>query len=586
MVPGTAVRRGSTGSLRNSPRTNRSRGGTPNRSRPTSRASSNSPSRRVNAQRRIDVSVDDVYDRITSATNRLTDCNISQFTGSKEQDVEDWLQQFEDLSLARRWDETTKKEQLPTFFAGTARRWLANRQEGPSMFRDADTRNPIRGQKYWNELTWKEAKLEIEAHFLPQGYKDHLYARLNRPQKKGEDIICFYDDKVYVANRLGKTAAETIRAIKRTLLPEYLQLTGVTRDFDLFELLANLKEADLVIQKSQRSRKTTEERPHFPVRGRRDGRSNIPVKVDRNPRRCYNCYGYGHLSRDCRAPQPLRDQRRNFEPPTRRFNNYRQEPPTTNVYPTGGTNRPINDFARNFDRPANSQFRSHDRPTNPQVSGYNQQTNRPNNYGRHVSAPPVRPALQYEVEERDDWESREIDEQIIGIKSIRIGPQEPEYLLPVEVGTLTVDGLLDTGACMSCMEYNLFRKCCSTTPMMAPEGLVIQGVGDSRIEPVGVASVTYGYYDQSGKKHEVEILTVILSELRHKLIIGRDFTYRTNLKLDTENRSVRCEAPRPARAPQTKLVYGKVDTEIPARSIAIMQVDVSGIVEPLEGVVG
>lgn len=257
------------------------------------------------------MSVDQVYDRIAGATNRLTDHRIEPFSGTTNPSIDEWLEEFEDFATARRWDELTKKEQLPTFFIGSARRWLSVRRQQPPMYRPQGVREPLRGQKFWSELTWNDIMEEAKTHFLPQGYREHLRDRLNRQQSKGEDIISFYDEKLYVAGKLGRTTNETIRAIKRSLLPEYMTLVGVSRDSDLYELLANLKEAELIIRKSSKRRDDE-------WRDNKQQTKQITAQEDgMESKRCYNCNQFGHIGRNCGYSRIFRDQRRNFEPPYR-----------------------------------------------------------------------------------------------------------------------------------------------------------------------------------------------------------------------------------------------------------------------------
>jgi len=70
--------------------------------------------------------MDYLYERFAQATHRLTDFTIPSFDGSG--DIEDWFRRYEDLATARRWGDDCRKEQLTTFFSGSASQWLAVRR--------------------------------------------------------------------------------------------------------------------------------------------------------------------------------------------------------------------------------------------------------------------------------------------------------------------------------------------------------------------------------------------------------------------------------------------------------------------------
>jgi len=72
-----------------------------------------------------EIGLNQVYNRFTEATNRLTEIRVELFDGGPESDIVNWLERYEDMALARRWDELAKKEQLPSFFTGAARYWLS-----------------------------------------------------------------------------------------------------------------------------------------------------------------------------------------------------------------------------------------------------------------------------------------------------------------------------------------------------------------------------------------------------------------------------------------------------------------------------
>lgn len=130
------------------------------------RSLTRSESRTWNNQEVEGIPVSSVYDGITSATNRLTDCSIEPFDGTKSNDIQDWLRRYNDFALARRWDEIAKKEQLPTFFVDSPGKWLAERRRRHVSPIDPD--KPALNEIPWSQLTWKQVERILIKHYSPQ----------------------------------------------------------------------------------------------------------------------------------------------------------------------------------------------------------------------------------------------------------------------------------------------------------------------------------------------------------------------------------------------------------------------------------
>lgn len=315
----------------------------------------NSPIRtaRSGTTNRADVGIDYVYDRITEATNRLTDITIESFNGIG--DIEDWFRRYEDLAVARRWDDAGRKEQLPTFFTGPAGQWLAVRRT--TIFASPSTSEDRRpNQIPWDELTWSQVKKIIIDHYLPDDYRENLRAKLDEKQKPNESLVAFFDRKVYIANRLGRTNGETIKAIKKTLLPEYQKILGVYETYDLEKLLIKLKEAGRIIRRVDKPRRADQVQGEEPSRCRNGYNIKGNTSANNMERRNYSCYRCGrpgHIASSCRAPPHLVDQRRNFVNPRNGLTsgpvgrsyqepqaNYNSGPRNANQLPPDRTNVP------------------------------------------------------------------------------------------------------------------------------------------------------------------------------------------------------------------------------------------------------
>jgi len=187
------------------------------------------------------------------------------------------------LAIARRWDETSRKEQLPTFFTGTAGQWLAVRRT--TTFAENNQELRPTSSIPWATLTWSQVKSEVISHYLPDDYYDHLRSQPEEKQQRGEDIVSFFDKKVYIANKLRRTPGETMKAIKRTLLPEYQKTLGVYETFNLDELLYKLKEAHLIIKRMGKFGRNEQRRRDEPS-GRREGQRSDHNRPPARQRTC------------------------------------------------------------------------------------------------------------------------------------------------------------------------------------------------------------------------------------------------------------------------------------------------------------
>ena len=494
------------------------------------------------------IGLDEVYDRITAATNRLTDHSIDPFDGTNGSDIEDWLRRYENLATARRWDDIAKKEQLPTFFTGTAARWLQFRQE--QLFPNPYSKPPATFETPWPKLTWAQVKTTLTRHYLPDDYHEFLRARLNERQKRNQDLVSFFDDKVFIAGRLGMPDEKIMRSIRCALLPEYQNLMGTARSFDLDEFLERLKEADIIYRSNERRRPERTAREE--TRPAPQIRNVAPQRQAVNSRRCYNCQGVGHLSRDCRAPQYIRDQRRNFQPPynQRAYNqaNWNQAPAMPHA--SGQAYQPYQQGSHAY-----MEGQGHGRG-----NAYNPGRNRPLPYYQQP------PAIERHRNQPGGTQR---------VQRLSLNESVPEYRMDLKINGRMMEGLLDTGASMTCIDYDYFnREFGHEVDLLAPEGLVVRGVGGLVTSTQGVARLNYEYEDKHGNVQVVELPTLVMTDSGSPLIIGRDFIDAVNLQLDTRELKIYCDRPKPRLLGPTapKLVFGRETVEVPAKSTKMMAV--------------
>jgi len=100
---------------------------------------------------------------------------------------------------------------------------------------------------------------------------------------------------------------------------------------------------------------------------------------------------------------------------------------------------------------------------------------------------------------------------------------DPEYRLEVKIKGKKVRGLLDTGASMTCIDYDFFRTNWLEEDLLAPEGLILRGVGGAA-NLIGKSRLSYEYMDKRQTPQVITLLTGVIKDMGDTLFIGRDFT--------------------------------------------------------------
>lgn len=563
-------RRSASASPVRTPRQTPRRGNTPRGNTPRGPSPTRTPSRAVSPRNNrrapqpgpqpelvLDVNL---RDHLTTATNRNMGQYIEKYDGCPDTYLDDWLISYEDIAVARGWNDQLKKDQLPTHLTGAASNWCYVRRR---------THEP--GQLDWSELTWDEVKKELRKQFLPADYTVHLNQQLNASQRSEEDVITFFHRKIFICHQLGKDQNQTIRAIQETLRPEYRRcLAGQFIESEK-ELLWRLKNIDVTLKSLQQRptggdcerlreenkqlKRQLREQVNRPQRANNPN-MNPPRSLPIANRRCYTCGREGHTARYCRMPQF--GQNRNYN--------------AVQQYNQNGPRMPLNNYQRYGNQQNYGQGQQ--RTSNANIPQRTQPNNR--------YAPPPRNNAVYSNEQPLPIEAGTVtvDDAYTTqhINRVELGEHVPEFRLAVNINGKPVEGLLDTGASMSCLNYAYFKEQLSnTTDLLAPEDLMVFAAGGEVLNIKGVARLKFKYNDRNGVEQEVVVPTIVISELGSTLIIGRDFINSVNLTLDTARNTVYCDEPKPIVKPnitRPKLVYGKETVQIPPRTTKIMVVKV------------
>ena len=248
----------------------------------------------------------------------------------------------------------------------------------------------------------------------------------------------------------------------------------------------------------------------------------------------------------------------------------------------------MRDQRRNFNAPRPYQGRADGAYTNRQP--YNGPDNNvPYNAGANEAGPNVanRPGAQNNTPASvagPSQRSGPVPGQARRVNKVE-GEYDPEYRLEVRVNGKTVRGLLDTGASMTCIDYDFFRYNWPDDDILAAEGLCLRGVGGSA-DVIGEVRLNYEYLDKEQKPQFIKLLTGVIKNMGDTLFIGRDFTNAVQATMDLARNIIYCDKPihnpKPTKIPT--LVYGKEPVEIPGKSTILISVvvedanDITGLI--------
>ena len=265
---------------------------------------------------------------------------VQDFTGSLEEDVENWFGHFEMVAQGNRWDNLAKSIQLYSFLKGQALKWYGTLlmeekqdyevvralmiQEFHSENRREDLYNQVKKRKQQENESVNEYALDMERYL--RGIDPHMGER--------EKINYFLEGlkskyRYQVIRKRVRSLREAVEAAKDEEIIEKQNQTFDSKSEHSDELSHKIRKLE---DQNRELEKKLEQHKNVQTPTQTSTKRNYNARTFPEARRwtndgkpiCSNCLKVGHIAKDCRLGG--KSMRRSFSPPYGRPNYYPYPP--------------------------------------------------------------------------------------------------------------------------------------------------------------------------------------------------------------------------------------------------------------------
>lgn len=169
----------------------------------------------------------EVPDLVVMAEVRTPVITPNKFRGTAEENVEEYLAQFERASKANGWDANKKLVIIPCYLEGAALRWYENAES-----------------RLGAELTWDQVKGGLTSTFQSIAYDEQLEFKLRmRMQRDEETVESYVQDVLYLCAKVDPLMTERskIKYVLRGLKPSMIEKVMPMNNESLETLMKNLR---------------------------------------------------------------------------------------------------------------------------------------------------------------------------------------------------------------------------------------------------------------------------------------------------------------------------------------------------------
>ena len=433
---------------------------------------------------------------------------IPPYSGTENEDILNWLEQFENVAAASSWREKKKISKLRLLLRGPAQQWfklyvLDGGDDAPKGF---------------DEITEL-----MKTHFLPTNYETRLREKLNnRKQRPFEPVTCYIFDKQALCRRVNPdmSVRDTIDYIYEGFTPEIQQAICAHDPETVEELLHKAKLIE---------------------RGIKAGRSSRPrfrEFLREPPQRPYQNYAY----------RPVQSQNPRFEPQAQPQAEY---PQNRKVVRFPQSTRPSPNFNRNRARTPPPRTRTNTGgPTcyNCQRVGHVRRycpLNNPQNNERNLSA-------------------------LVGLRFDPNEDRRRGQLLsfPFKVNDYQVEGVIDTGSVITAVDEKVATKL--ALPIRSWSGPTIYTANGSALDSVGEIELII-QLDMMDAPPPVHLPCMVVKDAPFELLLGSNYNRIAKVSIDCDARKIMF-ADHVKKVSDPRRIHSKFPIEIPARSAMTIRV--------------